>query len=152
MKMIKKIVFAFMLTALAGCTVTKSPQAEVKFTEHTADTIAAGKAAAEKYMQNFTGAIKADNPALLNEVLPADSSKRLNRAKFADMQKWLNEKLGTLEKVVFVDLFRQGAICDYLWKLSFKRADGVETDAAYFVRVVSVEGKTEIVKAGFSFR
>ena len=128
--------------------------------EHNEDTLNAGMVMAENYMASFIAAVQQDDFSILSAKLPETSSKRLDRSKFADMQKWISTKLGRLDSGKYIDRFSQGALCSYIWKLSFVR-EKAENDAAvpersvieiaYSVNVMMVNGEPKIVKVGFIF-
>ena len=133
--------------------------------EHNEDTRNAGMAMAEKYMTSFIAAVQQDDFNILSEILPENSSKRVDRAKFADMQKWISSWLGRLESGKYIDRFSQGALCIYIWKLTFvkEQTEKEAQDGAgepeksvieipYSVNVMMINGEPKIVKAGFAFR
>ncbi len=152
--MFRCMVFIGALILIGGCSTTPA-QPEPQIAEHTAATIDEGRSLAEKYVEAFTSAVQKDDFKLLEPYLPKRATKRLDRARFAEMQKWIAEKLGELTETQFLGELRQGVSCDYLWKFTFEnweRPTSPQIDVAYMVRVVNVDQKVEIVKAGFVFR
>ena len=152
--MFRRLVFTGALILIGGCS-TAPAQPEPQIAEHTAETIDEGRALAEKYVEAFTAAVQQNDFKLLEPYLPKRATKRLDRSMFAEMQKWIAEKLGKLTETQFLGELRQGVSCDYLWKFTFENLEhptSPQIDVAYLVRVVNVDQKVEIVKVGFVFR
>ncbi|MCQ2378745.1 MAG: hypothetical protein MJ016_05985 [Victivallaceae bacterium] len=144
---------------VSGCaTAEKNGNAAAEtpapITEIDDDAVLAGKALAQEYMDGFVAAVRADDFERLKPFLPQDGDARKMRGLFVGQQKWIHEKLGELQNAEFSDVFRQGAVCDCVWKLSFgKSADGKTSvvELPYHVRVAAVDRRMQIVTVGFSF-
>lgn len=163
------IALFLVIFALCSCRTTDNGSNEPKtpvWTEHDDSTVLEGKAMAENYMDSFIAAVQKNNFDLLMTVLSENSSKRLDRAKFIDMQKWISSKLGRLDSGKYIDCYRQGALCSYIWKLSFVKDNSGEASAgdskenipqkapvelAYSVNVMMIDGVPKIVQTGFVF-
>ena len=148
-------IFLTVALILAGGCASTPEKPEPQISEHTAETIDAGRDLAGKFIDAFVSAVRQDDFGILEPLLPERATKRLDRSRFAEMQKWISEKLGRLTEVQYLGELRQGVSCDYIWKLTFEQAartSAPQIDVAYLVRVANIDQKTEIVKVGFVFR
>lgn len=149
------------LLALSGCNTPEqnkdaAKNASPQFVEQDALALSKGKILADRYMKCFAAAVKQNDFSLLQPALPANLPLNKQRAHFTDQMKWISEKLGVLKEAVYLDVFRKGALCEYVWKLTFeKETDGkiALIDLPYIVRTVcDPDGEVKILMVGFVVR
>ncbi|GEM_PF-4019576 len=147
---------AIALGFIAGCQSQDVKPEAPKFCEQDEVAIQKGQQLSMQYMQAFLAAVRQNDFALLKPVLQGKLPERDQRAYFTDQMKWVTEKLGSLQEAKFVDVFRKGALCEYVWKLSFeKEVDGKRQviDLPYIVRTVcDADGEVRILMVGFVVR
>ncbi len=159
----KKTLLLFLpaLLALTGCNTPEqnkdaAQNAPPQFVEQDALALLAGKKLADRYMECFTAAVKQNDFSLLQPALSAKLPMPKQRAHFADQMKWISEKLGVLKEAVYLDVFRKGALCEYVWKLTFEKDSGgkiAPIDLPYIVRTVcEPDGEVKILMVGFVVR
>ncbi|MCQ2351863.1 MAG: hypothetical protein MJ033_00095 [Victivallaceae bacterium] len=149
------------LLALTGCRSSETGNdvakpAAAQFVEQDFVALQKGKTLADHYMECFTAAVKQNDFSLLQPALSAKLPIPKQRAHFADQMKWISEKLGVLKEAVYLDVFRKGALCEYVWKLTFEKESGgkiAPIDLPYIVRTVcEPDGEVKILMVGFVVR
>ncbi|MCQ2380032.1 MAG: hypothetical protein MJ025_03815 [Victivallaceae bacterium] len=142
--------------AVAGCKSKDAETPQPVMSDFTTASRGEARRIAQDYIDRLAESIRTGKIDSLQEVLPKNMAKRDNRAKFKEMMSWIDDKLGKLEDCKYLDEFRQGASSDFYWKLTFckESPDGTKSvnDVPYSVRVVHLDGKIQIVRAGFDFR
>ena len=147
--LIKSFVFGCSMLALvnlvSGCkSISDKPVETISNTEN-------AKAAAEKYFDGFTAAIKENNFQKLYDVLDEAARKRVNKTEFETLR---TDLFTTTEYVCDLD---QTVVRDYLWKVTFclksttpeKKEKVVVKEMIYMVRVGQLDGKSTVAGAGF---
>jgi len=153
--LIKSFVFGCSMLALvnlvSGCkSISDKPVETISNTEN-------AKAAAEKYFDGFTAAIKENNFQKLYDVLDEAARKRVNKTEFETLRTDLYTNMGEITTTEYVCDLDQTVVRDYLWKVTFclksttpeKKEKVVVKEMIYMVRVGQLDGKSTVAGAGF---